>query len=531
MADNTPDNWPGKPVEQWPGTAMKPALPPAVQPEAMGAGERFMTGLADPMVGGSQLLTHVGGTPEQIKQVDEQVMAREQAIKARQGGGLMRGLGGAVGTAPAMALSGPIGGIPGAMIGGALAGTLEPSTGKDYLENKVNQALLGAAFGTLGGAGTKTLGTVVGPSVREAADSLMKAGVKLTPGQIAGGYLRRAEEIARSVPILGAFIRNAEGQGIENFNTVTINQALSPIGARLPSGAVPGRDAIAYGRGVLDNAYDTLLPQMQLAMDAQLSSDISQVRFWASELPKAQGEQFETILKNRIAKPFLDTGAISGAELKKSESELTRLINTYRGSSDAGQRDMAHLLDDVRGAVRDALQRQNPQHADELAKINESYAMWVRVENAANRRAGSGGVFTPPDLLQAVKQSDRTIRKSAFARGDALMQDWAEIANLVLPNKVPDSGTPERIALMELMKAGAGAFAVEQVPHAGPYTIPVLGGIGVASLPYTRPGIAATNRIAQPGLIRKATGSAIRKTSPLVGTASTPILEQIFSGD
>lgn len=531
MATNTPDKWPGTPVPEWPGTVVsKPPLPPEIKPEAMGAGERFLTGVADPLVGGQQMLSHITGSPEDVKRVDEQVKAREEAIKAREGGGFMRGLGGAVGTAPAMAIGGPLGGIPGAMIGGALAGTLEPSTGKDYLENKVQQAFMGAAFGGMGGGSTKMLGTVVGPTVREAADSLMKAGVKLTPGQIAGGYVRRAEEIARSVPILGAFIRNAEGHGIEDFNRVTINQALSPINIALPSGMM-GRDAIAYGRGRLQDAYDTLLPQMQLVMDPQLSSDVSLARFWASELPDAQGKQFETILKNRIAKPFLNTGAISGTELKKSESELTRIINNYRGSANAGDRDLAHLLDDVRGAVRDALTRQNPTHAGELKKINEAYAMWARVENAAARRAGEGGVFTPPDLLQSIKQSDRSIRKSAFARGDALMQDWAEIANLILPNKVPDSGTPERIALMELMKAGAGAFAAEQTPYAGRYTVPVLGGIGVSSLPYTKPGIAAANKIAQPGPVRKAIGSGIRSSSPYTGTASAPILQQIFGGD
>ena len=59
-------------------------------------------------------------------------------------------------------------------------------------------------------------------------------------------------------------------------------------------------------------------------------------------------------------------------------------------------------------------------------------------------RATSGGVFTTGDFLGAVKRLDKSAAKGAFARGDALFQDFAEDAHAVLHNVLADSGTTER---------------------------------------------------------------------------------------
>jgi hypothetical protein len=76
---------------------------------------------------------------------------------------------------------------------------------------------------------------------------------------------------------------------------------------------------------------------------------------------------------------------------------------------------------------------------------------------------------------------DRSKDKSAFARGNALMQDLAEPSKSVLGPKVPDSGTPFR-SLTALGASGA----------AGQFISP---GAGVAVLAapalYSKPGQAA----------------------------------------
>ena len=101
--------------------------------------------------------------------------------------------------------------------------------------------------------------------------------------------------------------------------------------------------------------------------------------------------------------------------------------------------------------VRDWVQRSNPQFADQLRQINMGWANLVRVKKAAASVAAEDGVFSAGQLHGAVKAADRSKDKSAFAKGNALMQDLSESGRKVLGSKVPDSGTPTR-----LMTAAAG---------------------------------------------------------------------------
>jgi heme oxygenase len=89
------------------------------------------------------------------------------------------------------------------------------------------------------------------------------------------------------------------------------------------------------------------------------------------------------------------------------------------------------------------LLRQNPTEAPALQAINESYAKFLRLENAAARIGAKEGVFSPAQMNSAVKQMSSG---RDFARGDALMQDLATQGQKVLGSTVPDSGTPFRLA-------------------------------------------------------------------------------------
>lgn len=501
--------------------------------EQMGVGGRFMEGVVDPVYGARQLYNHVAGSDEDAAKIDQEIDKREDTIKRKSGvtGTDYVRMGGRM--VPAVALSaagGPIGeaiagtGVAGGALGGALTGTvdslLSPTTGGNYAQQKFEQALFGTAFGGLGAGGTKAIGSTISPTVREAAKALMDRGIELTPGQIAGGILRRGEEAAKSFPILGTFIRGAETRSVESFNRAAIDQALEPLGIKLPTSAKPGHESISYAKLRLDDAYDNLLPKMHLGMDNDLASDIANTRFLASELPGEQAKQFDTIMQNRVAKYFADSGAITGDKLKSMESELNYIASTYRASSDAGQRQLGQRLDDMRFALRDALQRQNPQAAEALQKINSSYAMFTRLESAATRRAGSQGIFTPSDLLQAIKTTDKSVRKGAFARGDSLMQDFAEYADMVIPSRLSDSGTPERLAFRDMLGVGAGVVSPK---------IPI--GLGAASLPYTKTGSKVVNSVmGEPGPIRQAIGQGVKRVAaPAGGVAAVPGIT--FTGD
>jgi hypothetical protein len=69
---------------------------------------------------------------------------------------------------------------------------------------------------------------------------------------------------------------------------------------------------------------------------------------------------------------------------------------------------------------------------------------------------GEEGIFTPAQLEAAVRQSDVSKRKAAFARGGAPMQDLSSRATSILGQKVPDSGTATRGMTGALLTGGAG---------------------------------------------------------------------------
>ncbi len=494
-----------------------------------GVVERLKTGFMDPVYGAAQIgarMAPEGAIPTDFeeyrkdleKTVDTNVSEREKAYRAKQknDGVDWARLAGSV--ANPLQYVGLLGGAPGAAIGGAMGAVLAPEIDTaNFIAHKAKESLFGAAFGTAATVGGTALGKTISPLIGKAAQELMSRGVQLTPGQLAGGILRRAEEAAKSFPILGSFIRGAEGRSIESFNKSVVDQAMEPIGEKLPSVITAGRSAIDYAHGRISKAYDDLLPKMNFTLDNQFATDMANIRLLAGEMPKQNTKQFETILKNRVEQR-MPNGTMDGKSLKAVESDLTRLVADFKHSSDAGQRQLGERLDEVRGTLRSALERQNPDAAPVLQKINSAYAMFARVEGAAARRATSQGIFTPTDLLATIKSSDKTARKGAFARGDALMQEYAEFGQSLLPNKMPDSGTTER-ALWDMLGIGT-AVVKPEIPAA----------LFAASLPYTKAGTAAVSKIANPGPTRKAIGGAVQSASPFAAPAAGAAGSDAFGG-
>jgi hypothetical protein len=273
---------------------------------------------------------------------------------------------------------------------------------------------------------------------------------------------------SKSVPVLGYFIRGGEKKSIETFNESVLNQALEPIGQSLGPTAKVGHGAIAETADKLGAAYDNLLPQLKLTADQQLTNDLMAARFQANELPESQQKQFNTIINQRLA-GIMNRSAVPGQQgqnLKDIDGGLRSIADAYRGSPDPANRQMALRIDDVRDALRGALGRQNPPEAiEELRAIDTGWAMYSRARGAAARRATSEGVFTPADLLGAIKTADKSAGKGTFAKGDALMQLYAETGQKVLANRLSDSGTAERLMtsapnLVSGLTVGLGGGAV-----------------------------------------------------------------------
>lgn len=473
-------------------------------------GYGLLRGIRDPIDAGAQLLTRgleaiapagssfekfMHGERERVEGINK--TGEEEYQKGRSDANspdVGRFVGNVVGSAPVAAA------IPGAaapgllartgagIVGGAATGALEPvfdAKDEDFWSKKGVQTGIGAAGGAVAPAVIGGAARMVSPNASlptSQARQLMDAGVTPTPGQILGGGANRIEEAAQSVPLVGDAIKGARGRAVEDFNRAAIDKALSPIGEKLHPDTPLGREAISEMHDKVGAAYDKLLPQLKVQADQQFVGNLRNLWQGAQGLTPDMAKKFGSSMQHVVLRKFSPGGGMTGESFKDVEGELGKLAKDYSTSAVASERELGGALKQAQAEMRDLLMRSNPQHADELGRINQSYGNTLRVEGAAGRIGSDQGVFTPAQMLSSVRQLDPSMRKGSFARGEAPMQDFAEAGKAVLGNKVPDSGTPFRSMAMAAPALG-GLYLAN--PAAAIAT--GVGGLGAVGA-YTRPG-------------------------------------------
>lgn len=469
----------------------------------------------------------LGMTPATPDQLNQQIRGDEQQYQAARaavgdsGFDYARLAGNVVGTAPLAAAMAPaagagmIGSIAAAGGAGAMLGGLQPVTeGGDFTQNKLAQMGIGAAGGSVISGAGNALARVISPraSTNPQIQRLMDEGVTPTPGQIVGGPVRRAEDIAMSVPIVGDAIRAARTRGIDELNVAALNRAVAPLGTRVTA---TGREGMQQVNNAIRDAYDRIVPRLSFRADGQFSDDLGRIMQMGQSLPPAQSQQLENILRNQVLGKMTPQGAATGQNFREIESELSRLATGYRSDPSVDARNLGLALGEVLTSLRGNLQRSNPQAAQELAAINNAYSQFTVLQRAAGGAGAIDGSFSPAQLAAAVRQGDKTMRKNAYARGDAQMQDLSDAAKGVMSGTVPNSGTADRAML------SGGALA------AGAYNPMIPLGLGAASLPYL-PGV---NRLAAAALARRPgianqLANGVNSTLPAFGAVAVPALNQ-----
>jgi hypothetical protein len=334
----------------------------------------------------------------------------------------------------------------------------------------------------------------------------MNAGVTPTPGQIGGGVWNRLEEAAQSIPFVGDAIKAARGRAVEDLNRSAINRALQPINAQLHPDVPMGREAIGAMHETIAQHYDQLIPHLNVQADRQLAQDFHQIHTTSyARMSDPSRAQFDRIMNNEVVRRFDPAMRMSGEDFKAVESELGRNIRDYSHSPAPSDREVGRALSDVQTAMRQVLMRSNPDRAAELRGVNEAFAHALRVEGAAAKSGTDQGIFTPAHMLQSVRQLDPTLRKGAYARGDALMQELADAGKSVLGNKVPDSGTPLRSMV------GAGAILGPLTAWNPAVAAGTAAGGAAAMGAYSRPGVNTLARLlASRGPLAAPTASLVR---------------------
>lgn len=394
---------------------------------------------------------------------------------------------------------------------GAGIGALNPVTSEgNFAGDKTKQVLLGGLGGGVGSAAAAGLSRIIRPNTSPEVKALIEQGVTPTPGQIIGGPIARFEEKLTSVPILGDAIKGGQNRALDQFNTAAYNRALNPIGK--VAGPEIGRDGVKGVKDALTNAYDDLLPKLQFKADTQFSNELGNLLSMTKNgnVPPQIATQFENILKNDVISRMTKQGAMDGQSFKQLETALGQKIKSFKGSPDPNAQMLGDALSEVLSSARSVLSRSNPQHADQLSKINQGYAAYARIRDAASRVGAQEGVFSPGQLQAAVRAGDKSVGKGKFATGDALLQDLSEAGKTVLGSKYPDSGTAGRL----MAGPGIGAALGASNPL-------LMLGVGAATLPYTAMGQnAIAKALTQRPAIADPIANSLLSASPLLGAAT-----------
>lgn len=428
------------------------------------------------------------GTPSAVEARDQ----NRASVAAEEEKGTKPGfwgkLGGSVvGTAPALiATRNPA-------IAGGIAGAME-SNG-DTVGDVAKSAGWGAVGGKLGDVATRSVGAVVAPVLRPAVNRMLNRGVRLTPGQIMGGGLHRMEDASTSIPFAGDVVKGAQNRGLDDFNKSLVNDALSPIGQKLPGGIEAGHASVKHAQVVLGKAYDQVLPQITVhppAVGSQAHADFSNLMRLVRNMPPKHQHMFDRILNDEIIdKMRVNTPGggfrsvpMSGHTLKDTEEILNKEIQDFTHSPNPHDRRYGEAMLELQTQLREWAANSSPHVAKQLRAINAGYANLTRIETAAADTRE--GVFTPDQFRAATRRGDKSVRGRISAAGEARMQDIAKDGTGTLARTLGESGTAPRWAINSAVGLALGGGTA--IGAINPLIAGALGGtLGL----YTRAGGAA----------------------------------------
>ena len=388
--------------------------------------------------------------------------------------------------------------------GGAASAALAPVGSGDYWDAKRDQVLTGAAFGGATPVVASGVSRVISPKASTNADlsKLKTEGVTPTIGQTLGGRWNALEEKAQSIPILGDFIANARGNSLQQFNNAAINRASGKVGAKVEGS---GQEAVAQAGDALSGAYEASKKAIgHFQIDKQGAQELGNLQQLAQSLQPAERKAFNDAW-SKLKSEVSQNGSVTADSFGRLDSFLSKEVGRFGKSSDAYQQQAADAFKELQRILNENALRANPDAAKLKAAADAGWANLVRVEGAAKAAKNTNGVFTPGQLNTAIQQADRSVRGRAVARGQALMQDLSNAGQNVIGNKVPNSFTTDR-ALLAGGGLGAGllnpAIPLGLAGGGLLYTQPaqrILSSL-ISSRPQGAQGVANTLREASPGL-------------------------------
>lgn len=448
-------------------------------------------------------------------------------------GQIVGGAGTGIGLEAAIARGG-LTGLRGARAGDAIFGAgYGAGMADDPDDSRISGALLGAGAGVVGGAAGRGAARAVGrglSGVQGAAQrALDRAGVRMTPGQILGGGVKRTEDRLAGLPVVGDAIQARRAEGIEDFNRAAFNQASDALGAPVPDNI--GAAGIDSLRAARTQRYSDLLDGQNFSIDPQFENDIAALLLRSADLPEDLSGTVAASLERRIGDAVQDAGGmdvISGPSYQRALKGLDSDVRSLMRQAPV----MGDMAEDVvrggRQALLDVVERQQPGVSAELSQINRGNMLMETARRAVDTARNQGEVFTPAQLSSAA-----TIQARRFGNNQGTTQqpfyELARAGQEVLPSQIPDSGTAGRLVLPLLAGsvAGGGGYVTsegEAVERAGSGATAAIVAALLASAPYSPTARNSLQRIMmadRPRIVEQA-GQGLIDRAGIAGLLATP---------
>lgn len=342
---------------------------------------------------------------------------------------------------------------------GGLSGANDAAPG-DGITGGLKGALGGLAGGLLGDRIMRAGGAAVRGVTDPGVQRLRALGVPMTVGQAAsqsgrlGGVIKSAEDAATSVPGVGTMINARHIDALEGLNRAAFDQAGQPIRAAVNATGPEGIGALRQATG---GAYDAALDPVRIdAMDPQLHADMVAVGNAARAIPDVNQAQTAALasLENRIGGAIDDNAQMSGRGFQEAYRGLAR-TGRERASGDYGH-EVGQVMRQGQDALAGALERQNPGAFGAFRDANSAHRNMMTLASAVDAAKNqTDNLFTPAQLNRADAMSTRRLEGPlASAAGDRPFHQLATDAQAVLPSKVPNSGTADRMMVAGLLSAG-----------------------------------------------------------------------------
>ena len=402
----------------------------------------------------------------------------------------------------------------GAGMGASSAAAMPVENTDNYWEAKAKQVGLGAVGGGAAPLAGAAVNKVLNPTQDAAKLALEKSGVNLSVGQKMGGIYDDIEQKLTSVPFMGKAIQNRRNEALQQWNTSVLDDIVKPLGGKVTA---EGHEGVNQVQKMASDAYKMAEQKMK---PFSFDKDAGDAIMASKQMVDEMAPEYQNIYNRLITKlqTAVNGNVVSPSDYKVLTSEIGREIDTFAGAQSPFDRKFADVLSLLDDAVKGAAKRQNPEAGAMMDAADRVYAQLARVEGAARSAATNKvntGVFTPNQLMSAVRSADTSVRKRATAGGDAFMQDVAQRGIDVLGNTVPDSGTAGRTAAMMGLLSGGGAAA-----FINPAYLAALGiGLGTGTAAYSKTGQKLANALLtkRPDVVRSA-GTAASKYAPYLSS-------------